>query len=94
MYRFQERPTCLKVTISRYFLLLYDMYLRIQEALSPLLRSSSTTSPTATPVRSTASSAIDFMTPDGTLIPRATGEAAIEAHMAVLIGGLLVGIWT
>lgn len=35
----------------------------------------------------------DFMTPDGRLIPRALGEAALRQRTALLIGGLLVGFW-
>ena len=35
----------------------------------------------------------DFMTPDGRLVPRALGEAALRQHTALLIGGLLVGFW-
>jgi hypothetical protein len=36
---------------------------------------------------------VDFVTPDGTVVPRAAGEAALLGHTAVLVGGLLVGIW-
>ena len=36
---------------------------------------------------------IDFVTPDGMLVPRALGEAALLRRTAVLIGGLLVGFW-
>jgi len=36
---------------------------------------------------------IDFVTPDGTVVPRAVGEAALQGRTAVLVGGLLVGIW-
>ncbi|WP_210513775.1 hypothetical protein [Hymenobacter terricola] len=36
---------------------------------------------------------IDFVTPDGTVVPRALGEAALLGRTAVLVGGLLVGIW-
>ena len=42
----------------------------------------------------TASAVTDFLTPDGTIVPRAAGEAALERHTAVLIGGLLVGGWS
>ena len=35
----------------------------------------------------------DFMTPDGRLVPRALGEAALRQHTALLVGGLLVGFW-
>lgn len=37
---------------------------------------------------------IDFVTPDGIIVPRAAGEAALLGHTAVLIGGLLVGFWS
>jgi hypothetical protein len=36
---------------------------------------------------------IDFVTPDGMVVPRALGEAALLGHTAVLVGGLLVGVW-
>ena len=36
---------------------------------------------------------IDFVTPDGMVVPRALGEAALLGRTAVLIGGLLVGVW-
>lgn len=36
---------------------------------------------------------IDFVTPDGMIVPRALGEAALLGHTAVLVGGLLVGVW-
>ena len=35
----------------------------------------------------------DFMTPDGRLVPRALGEAALLKRTALLVGGLLVGFW-
>jgi hypothetical protein len=35
----------------------------------------------------------DFMTPDGRLVPRAIGEAALSKRTALLVGGLLVGFW-
>ena len=35
---------------------------------------------------------VDFVTPDGMVVPRALGEAALLDHTAVLIGGLLVGV--
>ena len=37
---------------------------------------------------------VDFVTPDGLIVPRAAGEAALLGHTAVLIGGLLVGVWS
>lgn len=36
---------------------------------------------------------IDFVTPDGMVVPRALGEAALLNRTAVLVGGLLVGMW-
>ena len=36
---------------------------------------------------------VDFVTPDGTVVPYALGEAALLNRTAVLIGGLLVGVW-
>ena len=36
---------------------------------------------------------VDFVTPDGMVIPRALGEAALLSRTAVLVGGLLVGVW-
>jgi hypothetical protein len=40
-----------------------------------------------------AAVATDFVTPDGLVVPRALGEAALVGRTAVLVGGLLVGIW-
>lgn len=37
---------------------------------------------------------VDFITPDGQVVPRAAGEAALLRHTAVLVGGLFVGIWS
>ena len=34
----------------------------------------------------------DYVTPDGHVVPRALGEAALQGRTAVLVGGLLVGI--
>ena len=36
---------------------------------------------------------IDFVTPDGMVVPRALGEAALLGRTAVMVGGLLVGVW-
>jgi hypothetical protein len=36
---------------------------------------------------------LDFVTPEGYVVPRALGEAALRCHTAVLVGGLLVGGW-
>ena len=38
--------------------------------------------------RQAAAIGVDFVTPDGTIVPRAAGEAALLGHTAVLIGGL------
>lgn len=35
----------------------------------------------------------DFLTPDGTLVPHALGEAGIRRRTAILVGGMLVGNW-
>ncbi|MGI4872533.1 MAG: hypothetical protein ACRYFX_15320 [Janthinobacterium lividum] len=35
----------------------------------------------------------DFITPDGQLVPRSQGEAALRQGTALLIGGILVGSW-
>ena len=40
-----------------------------------------------------AATSIDFITPDGMVVPRALGEAALLGRTAVLVGGLLVGLW-
>ena len=40
-----------------------------------------------------ASVSVDFVTPDGMIVPRALAEAALHARTAVLVGGLLVGVW-
>ena len=36
---------------------------------------------------------VDFVTPDGMVVPHALGEAALLNRTAVLIGSLLVGVW-
>lgn len=41
-------------------------------------------------IRHAAAPAPDFLTPDGHLIPRAIGEAALRDSKAILIGDLLV----
>lgn len=63
------------------------MYLLIYPSLNTPRRSKSTglTRP--------VSVGIDFVTPDGTVVPRAVGEAALLGRTAVLVGGLLVGVW-
>lgn len=40
------------------------------------------------------SGGLDFVTPDGTIVPRILGEAALLDRRAVLVGGLLVGVWS
>ena len=64
------------------------MYLLIYPALSAAHRLKDSTR-----VVKSVSVGIDFVTPDGIVVPRALGEAALLGHTAVLVGGLLVGIW-
>jgi len=64
------------------------MYLLIYPSLSAPRRSKA---PNRAP--KSVSVGIDFVTPDGIVVPRALGEAALLGHTAVLVGGLLVGIW-
>ena len=64
------------------------MYLLIYPSLSTP-RCSKTVSRAA----SSVSVGIDFVTPDGTVVPRALGEAALLGRTAVVVGGLLVGVW-
>ena len=64
------------------------MYLLIYPSLSAPRRPKTATRP-AQPV----SVGIDFVTPDGMVVPRALGEAALLGRTAVLVGGLLVGVW-
>jgi hypothetical protein len=64
------------------------MYLLVYPSLNTPRRHKS-------PVSSrTISVGIDFVTPDGTVVPRAVGEAALLGRTAVLVGGLLVGVWS
>ncbi|MDO7850184.1 hypothetical protein [Hymenobacter convexus] len=64
------------------------MYLLIYPSLSSPRR------PKALPhTAKTVSVGIDFVTPDGMVVPRALGEAALLGRTAVLVGGLLVGVW-
>ena len=65
------------------------MYLLTYPALSTVHRSKALTRPGWR-----ASVGIDFVTPDGTIVPRAVGEAALQDHTAVLVGSLLVGVWS
>lgn len=64
------------------------MYLLIYPSLSST-RQPKTPSRLARPI----SVGIDFVTPDGMVVPRALGEAALLGRTAVLVGGLLVGVW-
>ncbi|WP_143080079.1 hypothetical protein [Hymenobacter arizonensis] len=64
------------------------MYLLIYPSLAAPRRSKAPSRP-ARP----AAIATDFVTPDGMVVPRALGEAALLGRTAVLVGGLLVGIW-
>lgn len=64
------------------------MYLLIYPALGNSRRSKAPSQP-ARPV----AVGIDFVTPDGMVVPRAVGEAALLGRTAVLVGGLLVGMW-
>ncbi|MDB5234468.1 MAG: hypothetical protein JWR44_1461 [Hymenobacter sp.] len=64
------------------------MYLLIYPSLSSPRRSNAPAR-TARPI----SVGIDFVTPDGMVVPRALGEAALLGRTAVLVGGLLVGVW-
>ena len=64
------------------------MYLLVYPSPSMPLRSKATTH-LARPI----TIGIDFVTPDGMVVPRALGEAALLGRTAVLVGGLLVGIW-
>ncbi|WP_152559748.1 hypothetical protein [Hymenobacter sp. IS2118] len=36
---------------------------------------------------------IDFITPDGLVVPYALGKAALQSHTAILVGGLLAGFF-
>lgn len=64
------------------------MYLLIYPSLSNPRRINAPLQP-ARPV----SVGVDFVTPDGMIVPRALAEAALHARTAVLVGGLLVGVW-
>lgn len=65
------------------------MYLLIYPSLSAP-RHPKATNRQARPI----SVGIDFVTPDGMVVPRAVGEAALLGRTAVLVGGLLVGVWS
>ena len=64
------------------------MYLLVYPSLSAPQRVNAPVKP-ARPVFVSA----DFVTPDGLIVPRALAEAALVARTAVLVGGLLVGVW-
>ena len=64
------------------------MYLLVYPALSNSRRPKALSRP-ALPILT----GLDFVTPDGIIVPRALGEAALLSHTAVLVGGLLVGVW-
>ena len=65
------------------------MYLLVYPSLSAPSRAKSPTQ-AARPI----SVGVDFVTPDGMVVPRALGEAALLGRTAVLVGGLLVGVWS
>lgn len=65
------------------------MYLLVYPSLSAPPRAKNTVQPARQ-----AAVGVDFVTPDGIIVPRAAGEAALLGHTAVLIGGLLVGFWS
>lgn len=65
------------------------MYLLVYPSLTTPLRTKNVLQPSRQ-----VAVGVDFVTPDGTIVPRAAGEAALLGHTAVLIGGLLVGFWS
>ena len=65
------------------------MYLLVYPSLSAPRRAKTLT-PASRPI---PMGVVDFVTPDGMVVPRALGEAALLGHTAVLVGGLLVGVW-
>ena len=71
----------LSPSTSNYFI----MYLLVYSSLSTPHRLNAPTRPVTI--------GIDFVTPDGMIVPRVLGEAALLNRTAVLVGGLLVGIW-
>ena len=71
----------LSPSTSNYFI----MYLLVYSSLSTPRRLNVPTRPVTV--------GIDFVTPDGMIVPRVLGEAALLSRTAVLVGGLLVGIW-
>ena len=86
----QEHSSCLCHTLrsaSTPFIL-FIMYLLVYPSVSTPRRTQASTQ-MARPV----AVGVDFVTPDGMVVPRAQGEAALLGRTAVLVGGLLVGIW-
>ena len=86
----QEHSSCLCHSshfVSTCFILSI-MYLLVYPALSTPRRPQA-----ATPMARPVAVGVDFVTPDGMVVPRALGEAALLGRTAVLVGGLLVGIW-
>ena len=65
------------------------MYLLVYPSLATPLHAENITQPAR---RETI--CVDFVTPDGIIVPRVAGEAALLDHTAVLIGDLLVGFWS
>ena len=65
------------------------MYLLVYPSLSETRHPSGFTA-----VNPPGATRLDFITPDGQVVPRAAGEAALLGHTAVLVGGLFVGIWS
>lgn len=64
------------------------MYLLVYPSLAAPRRAKA-----STPATRHVPMGVDFVTPDGMMVPRALGEAALLGHTAVLVGGLLVGVW-
>ena len=91
---FKPQPTCtgfgaVPVNTPIRYSTIASMYLLVYPALNSTQRAKgSPTTPQPSPTR------LDFVTPDGLIVPRAAGEAALLGHTAVLVGGLFVGIWS
>ena len=65
------------------------MYLLVYPSLATPLRAENIAQPARREII-----CVDFVTPDGIIVPRVAGEAALLDHTAVLIGDLLVGFWS
>ena len=78
----------LSIDTSSYPSTPYHMYLLVYPSLSSPRHQKFFNRP-ARPI----SVGIDYVTPDGLVVPRALGEAALLGRTAVLVGGLLVGVW-